>query len=144
MLASQDESNVVNEPFPVHSHEFVTEWVRLLVAHELFDVVRMVKAVNGAYIHPLVLIDYYLPELDVARQDTQEHFGGGHKSTNGSDIGQQDWIRKWIIQVPDHRCQSQVEEEDPPGSQADNVIVLRGEVHVVDGSPGMGDRAVKR
>lgn len=143
VLASKDESNVVDQPFSVYPHEFVTEWVGLDAAHQLLDIVGAIKAVDGGCIYPAqVLIASELPELELASQRSQGGLKWHYQSPDATDVGHERRVAIWVVGVPDHGSETQIEEEDAPSRQVHDVVVLRREAHVVNRSPGVRDGAV--
>lgn len=64
ILTAENDGDIVNEPFPVHSHEFVSEGIRLDIVSQLPCIVRSVQTVHGTNIYFCAASNSDFPELE--------------------------------------------------------------------------------
>lgn len=143
VLTAENQGDIVDEPFSVDSHELVSEGVGLDAHHELLDVVGMVEPVDRPYIYLVVLVSHDLPERDLGCELPKESPDRRDDAANGPDVSDEHRVSEGIVEVSYHGREPKVEEEDAPGREADDVVVLGRESHVVNRAPGVSHRAVK-
>jgi hypothetical protein len=124
VLSTEDDCNVVDQPLSVDPHELVAERVGLDLTHKLLDIVGAIQAVDGPDVHLVVLVHGDLPQLHIVCEHTEKEPYRNDQATGGPNVEKQKRVSEGVVAIAYHSSEAKVQEEDTPGGQADDVVVL--------------------
>ena len=139
----EDRSKLFNDPLLVVQDEFmlIDQGVDLM----LNGIVLPMFSQEGepTYFILTEMFTRELPQSEETSHRLDEIFDGNSGANDDEQIDNEEWVSEGVVHIPNHDGKTEISEENAPGRDCRNEIVLTTEAHIIEGAVGGHDGAVQ-